>query len=310
LKETSKYKISLSQDTNSSRRYDFSGVAATQEKDLFSGMNCSLVQFIMKKTFVAVLVVIFIVILGGGGLGFLNGSRIKSYAKEIKKMMDESNEKWNTQTVENTDSPEQMKEKLGVVKLDCQERLAELERLKAPAKAKNLQIKTKDYFETAGKMADEVIPIIDYYAVLEEVGNDLENIDQGLGGTNYLNQMNTMHKRLKKDIEKLEATTPPEIYKDTHEQIVAGLKELDELLVKGAAYLASNNLAALASLSTELQATLNKLNQIEAPSVDALNMDEIFSPADQEKIDKLPDEIKTEANELEKTRFYLLGLSF
>ncbi len=113
----------------------------------------------MKNIIIAILVLI---IVGVAGWGFYQGYKVKSYAKEIKGIIDQSTSKWtyNQITIKGYNSKAEMETDANLVVSDSKEQLAKLDKLNFSSKTAALEQKTKDYFNTAviaGQKAQELL---------------------------------------------------------------------------------------------------------------------------------------------------------
>ncbi|MDO8507970.1 MAG: hypothetical protein Q7S53_05410 [bacterium] len=257
----------------------------------------------MKKGLIiggAVLTVVVLIL----GYGFYNASKVRSYAKDVDAIITESDATWNTKEIEKSSSSiTDLQKEMNKVKTDSEVQLAKLNSMSAPGKAKDLEKKTKEYFVLAKNVADQTATFLEYVKVVEASGNDLKNIDSGAttpSAAGVAATFTKMHNALSATITKLEAATPPSSMKDFHDKYIAALKKMDAAIVKGIDYANANQLDKLSTITTDLDGAVKDLNAIKTPSNDTI-LEDLVTKANKDKLDKYPDQIKAEAQKLEKT---------
>ena len=101
------------------------------------------------------------------GYGFYNGYKIRSYAEEIKNIINESQNNWTFEQMDerniDQDTIEKFRADLQIVEDDCANQLNKINSLKAPSKAHNLQLKTKEYFTIGRQISADVGNLFDQY---------------------------------------------------------------------------------------------------------------------------------------------------
>jgi len=110
-----------------------------------------------------IIIVLVLIIASLAGWGFYKGYRIKTNAKEIKALIEQSNSKWTYDGVISKDysTKSEMETELKKVYEDSKEQLVKLNTLKSTSKTHALEQKTQNYFSTAILVADETQEILD-----------------------------------------------------------------------------------------------------------------------------------------------------
>jgi len=256
------------------------------------------------KTIIIAVAVVALVVIGVVGYGLYNGSRIANYAKDTKAIMVESNSKWSQANIDQGNrTTDEMYAMVKVIKTDSDSQLKKLNGMKAPEKAKNLEAKSKEYFQLAGEAGTNMLTLLDYVKILEASGNDLKSF----GGTTdtvdeFVTLFTGLHNKFTISLTKLRAANPPASYKDFNDKYIAVLDKMDKSIVKAIGYVKSNQNDMMVSVMQEFESATKDMDVMTPPN-EAQAMDEILSEAKRTKLKDYPGQVKDEADNLAKTVF-------
>lgn len=256
------------------------------------------------KIIIGLISLVVLIILGVVGYGLYNGNSIASYAKDVKAIMVESIGKWSQSKIDQSNpTADEMSTMMKVVKADSNLQLKKLNDLKAPNKAKDLESKSKEYFQLANEASTNILALLDYIGILKVSGDDLKKFG---GTTNSIEEFVTLftgiHNTLSANLTKLRAATPPVSYIEFNNKYIAALDRMDKAVVKAIGYAESNQFDLVSNLGSEFEGATNDMNQSSPPN-ETQAMDTILSEAKRTKLRNYPGELKTEADELAKTIF-------
>lgn len=263
----------------------------------------------MKKPLIIGIVVAAILVIGGGVTAYTwqKGVKTRSYAKQVRSMIEDSNSKWtweklNIKTENKT--PDEVKTEVMVVKTESENQLGRLNALKAPRKAKTLEAKTKEYFTMARDTAGKIITWTEYGKIWMEIGTSFQSMGSSQANTpeEMIAVFDEMHNTLAANLNKLKKTSPPEIYKDIHSQTIQLLEKLDQILVQMTDALRNNDVGKLTKLASDFEAAGNEFSKIKMPD-DSKVIASIVTEEVKNKLKNYPAEIKAEADEVMKTGF-------
>lgn len=245
---------------------------------------------------------VVLIILSVIGYGLYNGNSVAGYAKDMKAIMAESNSKWLQSKIDQSNpNTDEMNTIMKVVKADSDLQLKKLNNIKAPNKAKDLESKSKEYFQLANEASTNMLALLDYMVILKASGDDLKKIG---GTTNSIEEFVTlftgMHNALSSNLTKLRAATPPAAYKEFNDKYIAALDRMDKAVVKAIGYAESNQFNLVGNLSSEFEGAANDISQSSPPN-ETQAMDTILSETKRTKLGNYPGELKAKADELTKT---------
>ena len=263
----------------------------------------------MKKSLIIGIAVAAVLAVGGGVTAYTwqKGVQTRSYAKQVRSMIEDSNSKWTSEKfdvkTENT-TPDEVQTKIMVVKTDSENQLGRLNALKAPRKAKALETKTKEYFTMARDIAEKIIVWTEYGKIWMEIGSSFQTMASSKAKTvtETIALFDKMHNTLTESLDKLRKTSPPEIYKDVHTQLIQMLEKLDQILVQMTDALRNNDMKGLTKSASDFQAAGNEFSKLKMPE-DSEVITSIITEEVKNKLKNYPTEIKAEAGELMKTGF-------
>lgn len=263
----------------------------------------------MKKPLIIGIAVAAVLLVGGGVTAYAwqKGVQTRSYAKQVRSIIEDSNSKWTSEKfdvkTENT-TPEEVQTKIMVVKTDAENQLARLNALKAPRKAKALEAKTKEYFTMARDTAGKIIMWAEYGKIWMEIGSSFQSMGSSKANTpaEAIAVFDKMHNTLTESLGKLKKTNPPETYKDVHIQMIQMLEKLDQILVQMTDAIRNNDMKGLTKLGSDFQAAGNEFSKIKMPE-DSEVIASIVTEDVKNKLKNYPTEIKAEVDELMKTGF-------
>lgn len=235
--------------------------------------------------------------------------KTRTYATQVKSMIEESNSQWTGQTLNiktENKTPDQIKAEVMIVKTDSEAQLNKLVAMKAPRKAKALEIKTKDYFTTARDATDKIISWAEY----GKIGQDMITSFQALGSTKattpqqMISLFEQMHNLMSDTLKKLENANPPDIYKEANTKMIQTLEKMDQIIVQMTDALRNQDVAKLTKLASDLQTASKELSGIKTPDSSKI-LGSIVTEEVKDKLKNYPAEIKAEADTLTKTGFSL-----
>lgn len=153
----------------------------------------------MKNIIIGVLVLI---IIGVGTWGFYNGYKIKTYAKEVKSIINQSTSKWtyNQITIKGYNSKAEMEADINLVVSDSKEQLAKLDNLKSSSKTAVLEKKTRDYFNTAQSAGMKAQELLNTNAFTDLISTPLVTAEQEVVLLTYPDQIKSEAENLQKSL--------------------------------------------------------------------------------------------------------------
>jgi len=258
-----------------------------------------------KNLFWIILVIILAIGAAIVGWGFYNGARVRSYAKEVKSIMEDSNKAWTMQDMENenTGDLENIRIQAETIKADSEEQLAKLDKLSVPRRTNDLNTKVLDYFNIAKNMSTEVLEFLDYAEILEDTQENLASFGGTITGVeSFIKSFEELHESLVKNIENLETANPPATFKEFNAEYLEVLKKFDALIVKAIKYAKNNQMEKVENLSSESDEIIQEFNQIYIPN-ESEALEEIVSEEEKNKLLNYPEEIKKDVNDLIKIKF-------
>lgn len=256
----------------------------------------------MKKGIIIGVVIFLFLALGLLGLGLYNASGVRSYAKEIKSIMAESNQKWTQENLEEKNyTLEELAAKMELVQKDCETQLKRLNTLKVPKKALGLEKKTKEYFTIAKDVSKNAIKVAKYAKVIEGTGKDLKSLS---GSSNSIEEFIALftkfHKALSGVLSDLRAATPPPAAKDFHKKYTVLIDKYDKVIVKSIGYAKNRQISKLEAATKEMESLNEEFSELKSPEEDDL-LKGVITDEEKDILNKYPTEIDTEANNLMKT---------
>lgn len=131
----------------------------------------------MTKTIVWVLILITF---GVAGWGFYQGYKVKTYANEVKSIIDQSTNIWTYSqiTIKGYNSKAEMEADVNLVVSDSKEQLAKLDKLNSSAKTVALEKKIRDYFNTAVIAGEKVQELLKTNAFTDLISTPLVTAEQ------------------------------------------------------------------------------------------------------------------------------------
>lgn len=258
-----------------------------------------------KKTAIVTGIVIAAVIaISIIGYGLFNGFQIKNYANSITAIINESASNWTDQDITSSLSLDDLIKKLAIVQSDSETQLKKLDALNAPAADKNLESKTREYFNLSKTVSTKILALADYIKALQAANTNLGNVGGSAStAADFVTIYTDFHQRLAQSITALKAASPDdEAYKQFNTQYVANLENFDAIIVKAIGYAQNGQMEQIAGLTAEFDAVSQAMASLTPPNdTEALN--KIISTANQTKLNSLPVQIKTEAAQLSTTVF-------
>lgn len=258
-----------------------------------------------KKTglIIGIVAVVLFVILAVVGYGAYNGYKVSDYAKKVKAIMVESNAKWSQEEINQSNlTTDEMSAKVKVIKEDSASQLKKLNGLKAPGKDKDLESKSKEYFQLANEASTNALALLDYAKALEESSNNLKGFGGNAGSVDeFVTLFTNIHNKLSATLTKLKAINPPASYKEFNQKYISALDKMDKTVVKAIGYAKSNQIGLIGNLTSEFESAMSEITQASPPS-ESKALEEILSESNRAKLKSYPDEIKTEADKLMKTK--------
>jgi|GEM_PF-2375599 len=261
----------------------------------------------MRKIFVILLVGFLIVLLGGGtvaGYGFYRASLVKSYAREAKRIMEESNQVWSQKKLENTNyTEEEIKEQVRLIRSDSEKRLNELAQLRAVRDVSDLKRWSEDYFTTAREIAIQFEKVFDYLDALKNVEDSLRSLSGSTSGFDeFASKFGAFHKRLNSSLTKLKETAAPVGFENFHQSFVKYLDNLDQLIVDAVDAAKKHDANKLNTFGPEFDKLIKTGESIKPPAEDQ-TFEKIATRENKDILREYPDKVKREADLLLKTRF-------
>lgn len=255
-----------------------------------------------NKTIFAVVVLVLLCILG---YGFYNGSKVKSYAKDVDEMVTTSDAKWDGKDFGESQSVVELKKQMNEAEKEAGDNLLKLDNMKAPGKAKDLERKTKEYFTLVKDAASDTSDFLDYIAAVDKTSNEFK--DTSITGSvtdknSFIRLFTRLHNSLSATLTKLKAITPPPSFRNFHDKYISALERMDSAVVKSLGYAKANQLEKIGSVLPQLEAASQELTASSIPNTEAILRD-IITKNEKERLDSLSGQIKKEADELEKTVF-------
>lgn len=252
---------------------------------------------------IILIVALVIIVIAGGtiGYGFYNGSRVKAYAKDSEKMINET-KNWDKDLDSNSSTDmASIKTDLEKAKSLCNANLAKLNSMTAPGKVKDLEKNLKEYYTSVRGVADDVLVYYDWFAEIEKVSKNFTS----LSSTNISSseQMVTQLEKARDDarasVVKLNAMQAPDKMKEQHKIVVDATEEAVVMFDKMIPALKANDMAALMALGSSWStSSLEKIGKAEEADKTA----DIFNE-DIKKIDNLESTIYTEIGKLKNVTF-------
>jgi flagellar basal body-associated protein FliL len=259
-----------------------------------------------KNIITTVIIIIVLIVVVIAVYGLYNGSKVASYAKEVKTIMVDSNNKWSQSKIEESNrTTDEMYSSMQVIQKDASSQLKKLDTLNAPKNDESLESKSKEYFQIAIKASKNSLAILDYVKILESSQKDM----QSLGGTSnnmaeFIAVFTKFHTAFSAILTKLRAATPPEAYKTFNSKYIAAIDRMDKAVVKAIGYAQSNQVDLLSNITSEFDSTSKELSQTTQPNQEQ-TMQDILSDSERMKLKNYPNEINNEADKLSKTIFSL-----
>jgi len=149
-----------------------------------------------------IIAILVLVIVGVAGWGFYQGYKVKSYAKEVKSIIDQSTGKWtyNQITIKGYNSKAEMEADVNLVVSDSKEQLAKLGKLKSSSKTTALEQKTRDYFNTAVIAGEKARELLETNAFTDLISTPLVTAKQETILQTYPDQIKTEVENLQKTL--------------------------------------------------------------------------------------------------------------
>lgn len=232
------------------------------------------------------------------GYGFWNGSQIKNYAVKGEKMANDVKD-WN-KLFDESGSAKEVKTSLDKVKADAEKNLAELEKTKAPGKAKELESNLKEYFTVAKKLATELQPLIDWAFEMEELGNKFSNMDFDSSSPESITKsFKDAKEDLDKSIKNLKEVDMPSKLKSDINDMTETLEDLSDVFGDMIAALEAEDYEAMISIGTSMESDFSNLESFESfdKSIEDAYKD------DKDKLDSLEKKINERVGTLKNTTF-------
>lgn len=240
------------------------------------------------------------------GYGFYQGIKTSDYSKKVKAIMEESNEIWTQQKLEQTNlTRDELFSQVEIIKKDSEAQLDKLSKMKATRKAKNLESKTKEYFTIAQELSVNASGVLNYMKILEESNENLKN----MGGTTntpeeFITMFTDVHKKFSATLTKMKEADVPADFKDFNDEYIKTLDSVDKTIVKALDMAKANQFDQLNTLMPEFDSAMKSLNEISPPN-DSKTLEAILTDEKKAKLKSYPDEIKAEADKQAKTLFSL-----
>jgi len=266
----------------------------------------------MKKAIIGIVIVLLLVGLGMGGYGLMNARADKAYAENAKTLVSDFEKKYSDDYLDKqldldtsgtTEADlKQAKTTIEQVKKDAEDSLSRLNSKKSSSRVSTLKQESQDYFNLTIKACDNSLTYLDYSVTLVEVGNSLEATGGNVNSmVDAIAQFESAQNSIGDSIDKLEKITPPAGMENFHKDLIAALKDLDEVLGKMNSALKAGDLTALETYSNELMTSITKLTAIDTPDSDEIS-NNILSTDETKKLDELPAKISSEADSIAKKK--------
>lgn len=257
-----------------------------------------------KPAIISGIAIAIVIAIGIVGYGLYNGFQIRNYANNITAIMNESASNWTDQDITSSLSLDDLIKKLAIVQSDSETQLKKLDALNAPTADKNLESKTKEYFNLSKNVSTKILALTDYIKALQAANTNLGNVGGNAStAADFVTLYTDFHQRLAQSITALKVISPDdETYKQFNDQYVANLESFDAVIVKAIGYAQNGQMDQIAGLSAEFDAVSRAMANLTPPS-DTEAFNKIISTANQAKLSSLPVQIKTEAAQLSTTVF-------
>lgn len=266
----------------------------------------------MKKTIIGIVIALLVIGLGIGGYGLMNARADKAYAENAKTLVSDFEKKYSDDYLEkqlNLDTSgsteedlKKAKSTIEQVKKDAESSLSKLNEKKDSSRVATVKKDAEDYFNLTIKACNNSVAYLDYSITLVDVGESLEATGGEVNSlVDAVASFESAQDSIKDSIDKLEETAPPAGMEDFHQDLIAALEDLDQVLGKMNTALKAGDLAALETYSNELMTSTTKLVALDTPSSDEIS-NNILSADETKKLDELPAKISTEADSIAKKK--------
>ena len=257
-----------------------------------------------------------VVVLGGSGVaafGYVNAKTDKTYATKANTLVSDFEKKYSSDYLDkqfNFDSSKTTEQDLAKaqtaiesMKSDAQNSLSQLNSVKSTSRVNTIKGETEDYFNTTIKACNTSLGYLTYSKTLFSVAGSLETV--GGEATSLVDvavQFQTAQKRINDAVAELEKTTPPAGMEEYNKSLIAALKETSITLGLMSTAIQAGDIAAAEGYANTLTTNMTKLVVLETPSSDTIT-NNIISTSDQQKLNDLPGQINTAANQINQKLF-------
>jgi len=228
------------------------------------------------------------------GYGYWNGTQIKSYAEKSEKMSKQIKE-WGKIT-DKAESVEEGKTAINKIKSESEVNLQELNKTKAPAKAKELESNLKEYFTLSKDLAGEMEAAVGWVEDIEKIGEDLSKIfsTDSSSPESLVTSLKNAKKEVDDSLKKMKSMEAPKGLEEQNKIMKEILEGLSELLGKSITAVEAGDYEGMVSLSTDFESVFGKMATVESPE-EALNK---TYKEDSEKLDNLEKKIDEQVKNL------------
>lgn len=246
---------------------------------------------------VAVLVLMGLLVLG---CGFVNGYRVKSYAKKAEFIYN-GTKKWNEDDLNNSDFASS---KTAVKKVadDSAKYLNELNAIQAPGQAKTLDTNLKEYFTKSKKVADYAFDLMGYLEQIERISKIYSDSFSSTAATTpeamvtELEQQKTQMQQALADLDKINVPESMKVAHASFRKMIADTIPLYDQMITA---LRANDLNGLMNVSTSaLTGTAEGLESVNPET--SLEKD---LGNDTKRLNELEKQIPAEITKLKGTNF-------
>ena len=269
----------------------------------------------MKKAIIGIAIALLVISLGIGGYGLMNARADKAYAENAKTLVSDFEKKYSDDYLEkqlNLDSSSSTNEDLTKakstieqVKKDAESSLINLNSKKSSSRTATVKKDTEDYFNLTIKACNNSIAYLDYSIALVDVSESMKATGGEVNSlTDAIASFENAQKSIEDSIKELEKTTPPAGMEDFHKDLIAALKDLNQVLGKMNTALKAGDIAALETYSNELMTSITKLTTLDTPDSDEIS-NNILSADETKTLDELPAKITSEADSIAKKKIVL-----
>lgn len=269
----------------------------------------------VKKVIITLIIVILVLGIGTGGVLFWGRSNAKTdtaYAQKANNLVKDYESKYSDNYFEKKLNEQlissaevlTVKESLEQAKTDAQNDLNALNATKSSKRVASVQKDTQDYFNITIASLDKMIAYMDYLDTLAAATTDLQAVGNLGGEVSSLEgaaaQFDTAKAEVDKVIKQLETASVPDALKDFNAEFKKELINMSQVLGGMSAALRASDMALLGSYTTQMETISKAMATIVSPTDISKSL---ISSEDQKKLDEIPGELNTEANNFAKKTF-------